>query len=119
MGNISFKLNLTQLKNRIVVTKKGTECILIPVDENILYRGEKGVYLDCQAFELKKKDETRKDTHLIKQSFNKDYFNTLTEEEKKEIPILGNLTVWDNSYSEPEPKNSESVSQDDIDDLPF
>ena len=122
MSNISIKINLRQLKSA-VRTMKGTsgniECLVIPIAANHLIVGEKGVYLDMQAYELKEKKADRKDTHLIKQGFPKEVFDAMTEEEKKTTPIIGNLVVW--GFSEPAPVNVEIVeTQEGGDaDLPF
>ena len=35
-----------------------------------------------------------KDTHLIKQSFSKEKFAAMSEDEKKAIPIMGNAIAW-------------------------
>ncbi len=95
------------------------ECLIIPIDQNHLVKGEKGIYLDMQAYELKEKKADRKDTHLIKQGFAKEVFDAMTDEEKKATPILGNLVVW--GYQEPAPVNVEIVETQPgtDDDLPF
>ncbi len=122
MSNISIKINLRQLKSA-VRPMKGISgevmCLIIPIDQNHLVKGEKGVYLDMQAYELKEKKGDRKDTHLIKQSFPKDVFDKMTEDEKLALPIFGNLVVW--GYSEPTPNNVEITdSTEGTDgDLPF
>lgn len=122
MSNISIKINLRQLKSA-VRTMKGKsgdiECVVIPIAANHLIVGEKGIYLDMQAYELKEKKADRKDTHLIKQGFPKEVFDAMTDEEKKTTPIIGNLVVW--GYSEPAPVNVEIVETQpgESDDLPF
>lgn len=118
MANISINLNLRQLKHIIVNTKKGNKCILIPIYENNLIEGEKGIYLNATGFEIKNKSQDQKNTHLVKQSFEKEIFNSMTDEEKQSQPILGNLIVW-SGHPEPEPKQSESISEEEINDLPF
>lgn len=122
MSSISIKLNLRQLKSAVrrMKSKSGEmDCLVIPIAENNLYMGEKGVYLDCTAYELKDRKPDRKDTHLIRQSVPKDVFEKMTEAERKEIPIIGNATVW--GYREPEPQEfpveNYSVAEDE--DLPF
>lgn len=122
MSNISIKINLRQLKSAVRTMKGNSgdiECVVIPIAANHLIVGEKGVYLDMQAYELKEKKADRKDTHLIKQGFPKEVFDAMTEEEKKTTPIIGNLVVW--GYSEPAPVNVEIVETQpgESDDLPF
>ena len=122
MSNISIKINLRQLKSAVRTMKGNSgdiECVVIPIAANHLIVGEKGVYLDMQAYELKEKKADRKDTHLIKQGFPKEVFDAMTDEEKKTTPIIGNLVVW--GYSEPAPVNVEIVETQpgESDDLPF
>jgi hypothetical protein len=56
---------------------------------------------------------------LVKQGFPKEVFDAFSDEEKKTMPILGNLVVW--GYSEPTPVNvdiTEPTEGSDAD-LPF
>ncbi len=122
MANISVKLNLAGLKHAVKKMKGQTsdeiECLVIPIDLNKLYRGEKGLYLDLTLIEIKdrsKQAPDQKDTHLVKQSFSKDYYDSLTEEQRKEFPILGNAILWSQNSNEPEL----SKPQEKHDDLPF
>jgi len=122
MSRISGKLNLLQLHavRKMITGKLGAvECLVIPIEKNKLFVGEKGVYLDLIAFEIDpaKRNAESKDTHLVKQSFSKEVREVMGEDELKSLPILGNLQVWSGTVE------SESVSsnelQDEISDLPF
>lgn len=115
---ITIKLNLLNLKCSVkkMSSKSGEmECLVIPIDFNRLYRGEKGIYLDLVAFEIKNPKEGSKDTHLVKQGLSKVDREAMSQEEVNEMPILGNLAVW---TGEREPVSS-PVAQDEKDDLPF
>lgn len=105
--NISIKINLRQLKSH-VMEMKGREgmvkCLVLPIAENSLYEGDKGIYLDLQAWEIKERRADRKDTHIIKQSYPKEVFDQLTDAQKQSIPIIGNAILW-GGYSEPEPND--------------
>ena len=122
MSNISISLNLRQFKST-VKTLKGKSgdinCLIIPIDENHLIVGDKGVYANLQAWELKEKKEDRKDTHLVKQSFPKEHYESLSDEEKREIPIMGNLTVWEGGEQSPNESTEEIDTEPDGDELPF
>lgn len=121
MSNITTKLNLSGLKC-VIQKKKGKsgdiDCLVIPIDQNHLFRGEKGVYLDLTHIPLKNQRENSKDTHLVKQQLPKDVYNSMSEDERKEMPILGNTVVWGSSGNSvgnaPEPEEI-----DESDDLPF
>lgn len=117
MSNLNIKLNLQNL-NCAVRTEKSksglVECIIIPIEQNYLFKGEKGIYLDLTAFELKEPKD--KKTHLIKQQLPKEVFKAMTDEQKKSTPILGDVTTWE--HTEPEPVSSSAPLGPD-DDLPF
>ncbi len=125
MANISIKLNLTQLKSvkKVMKRKDGSqvECLVLPIDSNNLFRGEKGLYIDLTAIEIKNKVGDSKDTHLVKQSFDKETYNAMSDEDKKKLPILGNAILW--GRQEPEPVIAEELNDlpndDENDALPF
>jgi hypothetical protein len=123
MNNINIKLNLKQLNHAIITTPKGAKCLLIPIRENNLFEGEKGIYLDLTAWELKENKAGSKDTHLIKQSLPKDVFEAMTDHQKKEMKIIGNAAVWNSEAKQTkvektEPKKENEFTPND-DDLPF
>jgi len=105
MGNITGKVNLLMLKGAVQKMKAQSgmiECLIIPIEQNHLFKGEKGIYLDMIAFELKEKKENSKDTHLIKQSLPKEVREAMSQDQQNAMPILGNLSVWsENQQAEP------------------
>ncbi len=132
---ISIKLNLTKLTHVRKMFKdsegKETECLVIPIDKNNLQRSTKegynNVYLDLAAFELK---EPRKNdsgnlsqTHLIKRSMSKEERENMSEEERNNQPILGNLVDFDKYNSKQDDKPNDAaggeVIDSETDDLPF
>lgn len=122
MSRISEKLNLLQLHAvvKMITGQTGpVECLVIPIEKNRLFKGDKGIYLDIVGFEIDpaKRKEGNKDTHILKQSFSKEVREAMTEDELRSLPILGNLQVWDGTSSA-EPLSS-PVVQPENDDLPF
>lgn len=117
---ITLKIDLRQLHHALMTTPKGTKAIVIPIEQNKLFEGEKGVYLDIVGFEFEdKSDKKYKDTHLLKQSFSKEEREKMTDEELKALPILGNARVGNSGgYSEAPPKGPDTVAASE-DDLPF
>jgi len=116
---ITGKLNLMNLKasRKMYKGKSGEmECLVIPIEINNLFVGEKGIYLDLVAFERKKK-EKNEDTHLVKQSLPKELREKMSKEELESMPILGSLRVFD-GLEERESVSSMAV-EDEIDPLPF
>lgn len=121
MSNISIKLNLAGLIHGTRIEKGETgkqECIIIPIEKNNLYKGEKGLYIDLTAIEIKDRSKfsaDQKDTHLVKQNMPKDVYEKMTDEQKKALPILGNAIVWGNNTNES--SLAEPTSEEDP--LPF
>lgn len=95
-NNISIKIDLQKFAGATImpVGKNNTECIVIPIAMANLFKGEKGTYADLTAIPLTNPKEGSKDTHLIKQSFGKEKFAAMSEDEKKAIPIMGNAIAW-------------------------
>ena len=122
MSRISGKLNLLQLHAvvKLITGQTGpVECLVIPIIKNRLFKGDKGIYLDIVGFEIDpaKRNANSKDTHILKQSFSKEIRETMTEDELRSLPILGNLQVWDGASST-EPISSSDL-QPENDPLPF
>ena len=70
MSNQSIKINLKKFRNAALLTIPGRtakkRCICIPVDDNPeIFVGEKGVYLDLTAIEMKEPGQYG-DTHFLK-----------------------------------------------------
>lgn len=118
MSNFTTKLNLAGLKHsrKLMKGQSGEiDCLIIPIHENNLFIGEKGLYLDLQHHEIKNPVDGQTDSHLVKQSLPKEVYEKMSEEERRAMPILGNSRTWAPQSNEPklaEPQNEE-------DDLPF
>lgn len=111
-NNISIKVDLQKLAGATImpVGKNQTECIVIPIEMANLFKGEKGTYIDLTAIPLTNPREGSKDTHLVKQSFGKEKFAAMSEDEKKAIPIMGNAIVWGESGSTGAAKETKSTT---------
>ena len=76
MGNFGIKIDLLKLKNSFVTNLKGKaatkRCLVIPIDDSGVYLGEKGVYLNLTAVEMR--EQRYGDTHVLKQSLAKEVY---------------------------------------------
>lgn len=126
---MEVSVNLSRLKHVVKTTKnaKGDDIqvLILPIKENSLYMGEKGsISLNIKAYEMKEPrvDGRKVTTHILKQSLGKEVYSTLTEEEKKELPIIGNVYEWEGDYSVGNIQSKEIDDTVEIDDdmpLPF
>lgn len=93
MEDFKIKLNLKKLVNTGVMNVKGQtsakRCVVIPIDDNFIYEGQNGnLYLNLRAVTLKNPQE---DTHFIKMEVPKAAYEKMTDEHRKNIPIIGNM----------------------------
>ena len=132
--NKNIKIDLTAFTGVGVINLTGKsgrpkKCLVIPIDDNHLYEGEKGIYADFIAWEMREKKENGA-THLIKQSLPKEARDGMSEEEKRALPIFGDLRdamtekKGLDTYSMPvsTPEQAAPVyatAPEPVDDLPF
>src|SRR5574343_1942946 len=98
---IGGKINLQALiHTKMEVKGKSGQVkgIFIPFAHNHIHEGEKGCYLDLVAFELKEAKEYQ--THLVKQSLPKTVREKMTDDEKKNQPIIGSLNIGSSTPTE-------------------
>lgn len=124
MSNQAINLKLTALKDAgkaKLTNQRGeaVDCLIIPIKDNHLYESERGdIFLTVTAWENDKLKDGK--THLIKQSFNKEVREKMTEEERKTIPILGDMKPIGQEKRELPSYSSGSVAAPQNDgDLPF
>jgi|LSQX01.1.fsa_nt_gb hypothetical protein len=136
--NKNIKIDLTAFAGSGIVNLTSREgkvkkCLVIPIAENYLYEGEKGIYADFIAWEMRERKENGA-THLIKQSLPKDARDRMSEEEKRALPVFGDLRDAMMEKKELETYNVPGAGQrfsssaepsgyattpPDVDDLPF
>ena len=122
MSSYAIKVNLKCLQHTGLVNVKGRKCVLIPVDDNAeIFVGEKGIYLNLTAIEMKQASQFG-DTHFLKGNLDKEAFEKLTEEERKALPIVGNMRPIERKVAEQPAApiaDADIAPADEEDDLPF
>ena len=118
MENFNLKLNICGFVHTVrkMKSKSGEmiDVIILPIDANHVFKGEKGMYVDITAIAVA--NPKFDDTHILKQSLPKEVYEKLSDEDKKKTPIFGNMAPWKKNAGEA-PANIDSGSDDD--DLPF
>jgi hypothetical protein len=122
MANYSIKTDLLKLKGAFVTNLKGKtatkRCLIIPVDEANLYVGEKGVYLNMTAIEMR--EPKYSETHCVKQSLDRERYEAMTDEERNAQPILGGMKQLERKATEMNVTGMvDGASMINNDDLPF
>ena len=118
MKNINVKINLALMnKVQTITSKKNNEkYVCIPLSNNYIFEGRKGLYLDLTAYSY---DGKFGESHFLKNRIPKDVYEKMSDEDKKNTPILGSLSPleMDNGITEKaDYQEFEEVSEND---LPF
>jgi len=116
---ITGKINLAALTHAKVKSKKGADCIMIPIEANKLFLAEKSgaVYLDLVAFDMKEPKEYS--THIIKQSLSKEDRESMSKEDQNAMPILGNLNASTGDHRAANNEVAAEFNGGEDNDLPF
>lgn len=123
MENYSIKADLLKVNGAFVTNLKGKtatkRCLVIPVDDSGMFLGEKGCYLNMTAIEMR--EARYGDTHCVKVSLPKEQYETMTEDERKNTPILGGMHVIESQAQQMAVKGQLNGAQvvENEDDLPF
>lgn len=121
MTHLSINLNLLKLRNAAITTLKGKtaskRCLVIPIEDNELFVSEKGVYLGLTAFESEKLKDGK--THMVKQAMSKERREALTEDERKNLPILGDIKPLTKKIVQDSEEYTGFSDGAPLDDLPF
>lgn len=113
--NYNCKVNLAGLKHTVQKMQGASgeiEVLVIPIEANNLYRGEKGLYLDLVAWGIE--EPKYEDSHMLKQSLPKEVAEKQSKEEKYAMPIMGALRPFKGGGVASEAAVSESKPGDKL-----
>ena len=91
MKNFNVKINLALMNGvKMITSKKDNEkYVCIPLSDNYIFEGKKGLYLDLTAYSY---DGKFGESHFLKNRIPKDIYEKMSEEDKKNTPIIGSLS---------------------------
>lgn len=117
MSNYNLKIALTKLKGAKVMEIQGKTCtktcVVIPIDneegtvrDSYKIKTDAGpatkyledVQLNLTAFEFREKKFGQ--THGIKASFSKQRMESMSEDELRSMPFIGNMKPWSNAVED-------------------
>lgn len=120
MANFNFKLDLSKFNGfgKVTLTGKSGQakrCVVLPIEDNSIFEGDKGTYIDLVCFET----NSEYGSHIVTLSKTKE------EREREEKtgerinkPIVGNLKPFGNAqasageeYSLPNQQAAQQVAQ--------
>lgn len=111
MSNYNIDIDLLKLEGAKVQDIQGNaqtrKCVCIPIDnragtvtDTYFARGKggliemkkKGVVLSLTAFEIR--DDKDGQSHLIKPHLSREFYDNMTETERRQVRWIGNLRPW-------------------------
>lgn len=115
----STSFALTKLKHAFMTTKKGSKCLIIPIDENYLQEKEGAVYMQTDICVREEKD-TNDNYGFVKQKLTSDKYKELGADAAKEIqlPFLANLKIFERVNNDNSGATNVEI-EEEHDDLPF
>lgn len=105
MSNYNFKLDLSKFEGfgKVTLTGKSGQakrCIVIPIEGNSVFEGEKGTYIDLVCFETPNSEYGSHMVTLSKTKEEQEHEKQTGERIRK--PIVGNLKPFGNKAAEEE-----------------
>ena len=116
LQSYAMSVALTKLQHKIITSKSGQKCIVIPIDDNHLTLKDDAVYMQTDIVTMDCED-TNGNWGFQVQKLPSDIWKSLGAEKAKEIklPYLGNLKVFEKKSNDAIPEANIEVD----DDLPF
>ena len=116
LQSYAMSVALTKLQHKIITSKSGQKCIVVPIDDNHLTLKDDAVYMQTDIVTMDSED-TNGNWGFQVQKLPSDIWKSLRSEKAKDIKLsyLGNLKVF-------EKKSNDAVLEANIevdDDLPF
>lgn len=111
----STSFALTKLKHAITTTKKGTRCLMIPIEENYLQEKDGAVYMQTDICVREEKDNN--DNYgFVKQKLTSDKYKELGAEAAKaiELPFIANLKIFEKKNNDTSGAIEAEVIDDDL-----
>lgn len=119
LQSYALSVALTKLQHGFITTKKGTKCLVIPIEENYLTEKDGAVYMQTDLVTMNDEDENRNWGFQV-QKLPTEKYKELGSEKAKEIklPYLGNLKIFAKKTDSVEATIIET-NEEEPDDLPF
>lgn len=123
--NFTAKIDISKISGAFACKIQGKNssknCICIPTDATGVFVGSKGVYIDLRISELAEDKQRYEDTHIVRQSFPKDMYEQLSEDDRRSIPLLGGMRPINTTvkYINKEVRNAQQQQVEAADGLPF
>ena len=113
LQSYAMSVALTKLQHKIITSKSGQKCIVVPIDDNHLTLKDDAVYMQTDIVTMDSED-TNGNWGFQVQKLPSDIWKSLGAEKAKEIklPYLGNLKVFEKKSTDAVPEANIEVDDD-------
>ena len=102
---------------KLITSKKNNEkYVCIPLSDNYIFEGKKGLYLDLTAYSY---DGKFGESHFLKNRIPNDVYEKMSEDDKKNTPIIGSLSPLEMDNGITEKADFQEFNEVSDEDLPF
>jgi len=118
LQSYAMSVALTKLQHKIITSKSGQKCLVIPIDDNYLTLKDDSVYLQTDIVTMDVEDSNGNWGFQV-QKLPSEIWKKLGAEKAKEIklPYFGNLKIFEKKSNDAVPEADIELAEDD--DLPF
>lgn len=118
MKNFTVKINLALMNGvKTITSKKDNEkYVCIPLSDNYIFEGKKGLYLDLTAYSY---DGKYGESHFLKNRIPKDIYEKMSEEDKRNTQIIGSMSPLEMDNGITQKADFQDFNEVSEKDLPF
>jgi len=118
LQSYAMSVSLTKLQHKIITSKSGQKCLVIPIDDNYLTLKEDAVYMQTDVVTMDSEDSNGNWGFQV-QKLPSEIYKKLGAEKAKEIklPYFGNLKIFEKKSNDAVPEADIEIDEDD--DLAF
>lgn len=121
--NFSLDIDLQKIPGAALANVKAKDghmqqCLIIPIDGSRLVLGAKGCYLNASMWKRREPSKFGDDTHFVKLWASKEDRDKMTDEERRNLPIIGKATPIAAPESKPQ-EITETAVVENPEDMPF
>lgn len=118
MENFNLKINLALMNGVTTISSKGNKekYVCIPLSDNYIFEGRRGLYLDLTAYSY---DGKFGESHFLKLRIPKNVYEKMSDDDRRNTQIIGSMSplVIDNGITQKADfQDFKEVSKED---LPF
>jgi hypothetical protein len=115
LQSYAMSVALTKLQHKIITSKSGQKCLVIPIDDNYLTIKDDAVYMQTDVVTMDSEDSNGNWGFQV-QKLPSEIWKKLGAEKAKEIklPYFGNLKIFEKKSNDAVPESNIEMDEDEL-----